>query len=59
MKFGDRIVVLDAGGYVTGFVLPNFYFHVATAYDLLRHKGLKIGKADYIGLDALEARAEA
>ncbi len=59
MKFGDRTVVLDGGGYVTGFVLPNFYFHVTTAYDLLRHKGLKIGKADYIGLDGLEARAEA
>ena len=59
MKFGERTIVLDGRSYVTGFVLPNFYFHIATAYDLLRHKGLKIGKADYIGLDGLEAKSEA
>ena len=59
MKFGERTVVLDGFSYVTGFVLANFYFHVATAYDLLRYKGLKIGKADYIGMDGLEAKAEA
>ncbi len=29
--------------------LPNFYFHAATAYDILRHKGLEIGKTDFIG----------
>jgi hypothetical protein len=29
--------------------LPNFYFHVTTAYDILRHNGLEIGKADFIG----------
>lgn len=34
--------------YVLNFVLPNFYFHVTTAYNLLRHNGLEIGKADYI-----------
>ena len=59
MKFGERTIILDGSSYVTGFVLPNFYFHVATAYDLLRYKGLKIGKADYIGMDGLEAKAEA
>ncbi len=35
--------------YVTLFVLPNFYFHITTAYDVLRHKGLEIGKLDYLG----------
>jgi uncharacterized protein len=35
--------------YLLGFVLPNFFFHVTTAYDILRHNGLKIGKLDYIG----------
>ena len=35
--------------YVLGFALPNFYFHVATAYAILRHKGVPIGKMDYIG----------
>jgi hypothetical protein len=34
---------------VLGFVLPNFYFHVTTAYALLRHKGVPIGKLDYLG----------
>lgn len=29
--------------------IPNFYFHVTTAYDILRHNGVEIGKADYLG----------
>jgi hypothetical protein len=36
-------------GYLTGFALPNFYFHATTAYDILRHSGLEIGKRDFIG----------
>ena len=36
-------------GYVLGFALPNFYFHVTTAYDILRHKGVPLGKRDYLG----------
>lgn len=35
--------------YVLQFALPNFFFHVTTAYDLLRHKGVPIGKLDYLG----------
>lgn len=35
--------------YLLGFALPNFYFHVVTAYDILRHQGVKIGKLDYLG----------
>ncbi len=35
--------------YLAKFALPNFYFHVTTAYALLRHKGVPIGKMDYIG----------
>ncbi|MBQ1496764.1 MAG: DUF1993 domain-containing protein [Sphingomonas sp.] len=35
--------------YVTGFVLPNFYFHMTTAYAILRHKGAPMGKMDYLG----------
>lgn len=30
-------------------VLPNFYFHITTAYDILRHNGVELGKKDYIG----------
>lgn len=35
--------------YVENYLLNNFFFHVVTAYDILRHKGVQIGKADYIG----------
>jgi len=35
--------------YLTSFVLPNLYFHVTTAYAILRHNGVELGKADYLG----------
>lgn len=35
--------------YLRHWVLPNFYFHVTTAYDILRHAGVDIGKMDYMG----------
>ncbi len=35
--------------YVLNFALPNFFFHVATAHDILRHNGLAIGKREYLG----------
>ena len=35
--------------YLTGFVLPNVYFHITTAYAILRHKGVALGKMDYLG----------
>ena len=35
--------------YLNHFVLPNFSFHVTTAYDILRHCGVEIGKRDFIG----------
>lgn len=35
--------------YVTEYLLPNFYFHVTTAYSILRKNGVDIGKSDYIG----------
>ena len=39
----------DGETYVTGFVLPNLYFHAATAYGLLRSHGVAIGKFDFLG----------
>jgi uncharacterized protein len=36
-------------GYVQGFVLPNVYFHCTTAYNILRHNGVEIGKMDFLG----------
>jgi len=38
-------------GYLLHFVLPNFYFHVTTAYNLLRHNGVELGKPDFLGRD--------
>jgi len=35
--------------YVLGFALPNFYFHMTTAYALLRQKGVPVGKLDFLG----------
>lgn len=49
MKFPNRTLNFSGREYVLGFVLPNFYFHVATAYGILRHNGLPIGKLDYLG----------
>lgn len=35
--------------YLLGHAYPNFYFHVTTAYNILRHNGVEVGKADFIG----------
>lgn len=35
--------------YLQNFAVPNFYFHVTTAYDLLRGKGVPVGKMDFLG----------
>jgi hypothetical protein len=35
--------------YLVGFALPNFYFHATTAYDILRHNGVDVGKMDFLG----------
>jgi len=35
--------------YLLNVAMPNFYFHVVTAYDILRHNGVEIGKRDYLG----------
>ena len=45
----DRTLTFQGQPYLLHFALPNFYFHVTTAYAILRHNGLEIGKRDYIG----------
>ena len=48
---GERARHFDSGGaYLTGFALPNFYFHVTTAYVILRHNGVPLGKRDFLGI---------
>lgn len=49
LKFPNGEFTFTGRDYVLGFVLPNFYFHVTTAYDILRMKGVPIGKRDYLG----------
>jgi hypothetical protein len=39
----------DGESYLKHFALPNFYFHATTAYALLRHGGVELGKADFLG----------
>lgn len=47
--FGDRNIEFTAENFLLSFSQPNFYFHAATAYDILRWKGVPIGKRDYAG----------
>jgi hypothetical protein len=49
LKLRQGTMTLDGKSYLLGFALPNFYFHITTAYDILRHKGVQIGKMDYLG----------
>jgi uncharacterized protein len=49
LKLGGKEMRLKGRDYVFGFVLPNFYFHAATAYSLLRHAGVELGKRDFLG----------
>ena len=50
IKAGTRTLNFKGQGYLTGFVLPNFYFHATTAYAILRHSGVEIGKGDFLGM---------
>jgi len=49
LKFPNGEMKFSGKDYLTTFALPNFYFHITTAYGLLRHKGITIGKMDYLG----------
>jgi uncharacterized protein len=51
MRFsaGERQVEFTAENFLLSFSQPNFYFHAATVYDILRWKGARIGKRDFIG----------
>lgn len=54
----EREITLTSGGktrtfkgqfYLLSYALPNFYFHYTTAYAILRHNGVKLGKIDFVG----------
>jgi len=46
---GGKEVTYTGSQYLLGYAYPNFYFHVTTAYDILRVNGVDLGKKDYIG----------
>jgi uncharacterized protein len=46
----DGTMTMKGEPYLREYVLPNFFFHVTTAYALLRHNGIDLGKSDYLGL---------
>ncbi len=45
----QKTMTLKGAQYVVHVVLPNFYFHATTTYDILRHAGVEIGKLDFLG----------
>ncbi|MEL7112927.1 MAG: DUF1993 domain-containing protein [Pseudomonadota bacterium] len=46
---GDFKLPFKGLGFITSFLMPNFFFHMTTAYNLLRQKGVPIGKREYLG----------
>ena len=49
LNWGAKGADFTGESYLLTFALPNFYFHIVTAYDILRSQGVKIGKLDYLG----------
>lgn len=51
LKFPNATLEYKGGEYVNKFVLPNVYFHITTAYGILRNRGVALGKTDYLAGD--------
>lgn len=54
-QFGETRMPFTAEGFLMSFSLPNMHFHATTAYDILRTKGVPLGKRDYMGPLRLKA----
>jgi uncharacterized protein len=54
-EFRKSSLPFTAEGFLLSFSLPNFYFHATTAYDILRSRGVPLGKRDYLGALRLKA----
>jgi len=48
-KAGGHDMTLSGPDFLSFYALPQFFFHVTTAYDILRHNGIDLGKRDYMG----------
>lgn len=51
LKFPSRTLNFTGLTYLQNYLLPNFFFHVTTAYNILRHNGVELGKRDYLRYD--------
>ena len=49
LKFPGRELKFSAQGYLLSYAMPQFFFHFTTAYDILRQKGVPVGKRDFLG----------
>jgi uncharacterized protein len=49
LTLGEHTMSFKGQPYLVHFVLPNFYFHCTTAYNILRHCGVELGKRDFLG----------
>lgn len=49
VKLGPNMRDFTSISYLSGFIIPNIYFHITTSYNILRHKGVPLGKIDYFG----------
>jgi uncharacterized protein len=49
LKIRDQTLTYKGQPYLSHVALPNFFFHATTAYDILRHNGVELGKRDFIG----------
>lgn len=50
IKLRDGSIEMKGIDYLNNMAMPNFYFHVTTAYAILRHNGVGIGKRDFVGV---------
>jgi len=49
LKIGGKDLPFKGMAYLLGFAWPNFFFHLTTAYNILRHNGVELGKRDFVG----------
>ena len=49
IKIGGQDTTFTGAAYAASYALPNFYFHLTTTYNILRHNGIELGKKDYMG----------
>ncbi len=53
-RFGENVMPFTGANFLLSFSQPNFYFHAAIAYAILRAKGVKLGKRDFMGMPRMK-----